>query len=315
MFKLAAIAMVLVLPAIGSLQPAASSQQPATGQEATSLLGTPLVPATPSPAAKARMEAQLAEAEAGLAADPDSPDALIWVGRRQAYLGRYTDAIATFSRGIERFPSDARFYRHRGHRYLTTRQITKAIADFEKAVELTRGQPDQIEPDGQPNARNIPTSTLQTNIWYHLGLAHYLRGDFEAAARAYEEDLKINPNDDNLVAVTHWAYMTARRRGLDAEATRLLEPITQDLNVIENGSYHRLLLMYKGEVPEEEMTRAVEEGLELVTLGYGIGNWHFYNGRQDKALEIWRRVLSQKDQWPAFGYLASEAEVARTGGM
>src|SRR5690606_33906672 len=107
----------------------------------------------------------------------------------------------------------------------------------------------------------------------------------------------------------------ARRRGLDAEATRLLEPITQDLNVIENGSYHRLLLMYKGEVPEEEMTRAVEEGLELVTLGYGIGNWHFYNGRQNKALEIWRRVLSQNDQWPAFGYLASEAEVARTGGM
>src|SRR5690606_28397619 len=135
-------------------------------------------------AAKARMEAQLAEAEAGLAADPDSHDALIWVGRRQAYLGRYTDAIATFSRGIERFPSDARFYRHRGHRYLTTRQITKAIADFENDEELTRGHADQIGPGRQPDARNMPTSTLHTNICYHLGTAHYLRGDFEAAARA-----------------------------------------------------------------------------------------------------------------------------------
>lgn len=260
--------------------------------------------------AQTRMLQQLAEAEAALAANPDSADALIWVGRRQAYLARYDDAIATFTRGIERFPSDARFYRHRGHRYITTRQFQKAIADFDKAVALTRGKPDEVEPDGQPNARGIPTSTLQTNIWYHLGLAHYLTGNFEAAARAYAEDLKINPNDDNLVAVTHWAYMTARRQGRDADAKRLLEPIRKDLNVIENGSYHRLLLMYKGELPEAELTKTVEAGLELVTTGYGIGNWHFYNGRRDRAYEIWERIVAT-DQKAAFGYIAAEAELAR----
>lgn len=312
---------VVLLPLVFFL-PATDNRKPTTGpdfaqaapagrQEATSLLGKPLVPAAPSAEAKARMEAQLAEAETALAASPDSADALIWVGRRQAYLGRYGDAIATFTRGIERFPADARFYRHRGHRYLTTRQLAKAVTDFEKAVELTRGQPDQVEPDGQPNARNIPTSTLQTNIWYHLGLAHYLRGNFEAASRAYAEDLKISPNDDNLVAVTHWAYMTARRLGRDAEAKTLLEPITKVLKVIENGSYHRLLLMYKGEVPEAEITAKTDEGLDLVTTGYGVGNWHFYNGRVQKALEVWNRILAQKDQWPAFGYLAAEAEMAR----
>ena len=257
------------------------------------------------------MENQLAAAEAALAASPGSADALIWVGRRQAYLGRYREAIATFTKGIERFPSEARFYRHPGHRYPPPRQLARAIDDFEKAVDLTRGTPDEVEPDGQPNAQNIPTSTLQTNIWYHLGLAHYLRGDFDQAARAYAEDLKISPNDDNLVAVTHWAYMAARRMGRDEAAKQLLEPITKDLRVIENGAYHRLLLMYKGEVPEEELTRAVDEGLELVTLGYGIGNWHFYNGRRDKAFETWGRLMAAKDQWPAFGYLAAEAEVAR----
>jgi tetratricopeptide (TPR) repeat protein len=178
-------------------------------------------------------------------------------------------------------------------------------------VELTRGKPDEVEPDGQPNARNIPTSTLQTNIWYHLGLAHYLTGNFAEAAKAYEEDLKINPNDDNLVAVTHWAYMTARRLGRDAEAKRLLEPITKDLKVIENGSYHRLLLMYKGELPEAELMKTVEAGLELVTTGYGVGNWHFYNGRRDQAMAVWKKILAAGDQWPAFGYLAAEAEMAR----
>ena len=253
---------------------------------------------------------QLAEAEAALKASPNSADALIWVGRRQAYLARYDDAIRTFTRGIERFPSDARFYRHRGHRFITTRQFAKAIDDFNKAVALTRGKPDEFEPDGQPNARGIPTSTLQTNIWYHLGLAHYLSGNFEEAARAYAEDLKINPNDDNLVAVTHWAYMTARRLGRDAEAKRLLEPIRRDLNVIENGSYHRLLLMYKGEVPEAEIMKTVEAGLELVTTGYGVGNWHFYNGRADQARQVWTRIIAT-DQKAAFGFIAAEAELAR----
>ena len=262
------------------------------------------------PSAQERMLQQLAEAEAALKANPDSADALIWVGRRQAYLARYDDAIATFTRGIARFPDDARFYRHRGHRYITTRQFQKAIDDFNKAVALTRGKPDEVEPDGQPNARNIPTSTLQTNIWYHLGLAHYLTGNFEAAARAYAEDLKINPNDDNLVAVTHWAYMTARRLGRDAEAKRLLEPIRKDLNVIENGSYHRLLLMYKGELPESELMKTVEAGLELVTTGYGVGNWHFYNGRTAEARDVWRRIVAT-DQKAAFGYIAAEQELRR----
>jgi tetratricopeptide (TPR) repeat protein len=297
--------------ALATLVLLASSHADQRQPEATSLLGKPLVPADPPADAKARMEKQLADAEQALAAAPASADALIWVGRRQAYLGRYQDAIATFTRGIAMFPSDARFYRHRGHRYITTRQLTKAIEDFTKAVALTRGQPDEVEPDGQPNARNIPTSTLQTNIWYHLGLAHYLTGNFEAAAKAYEEDLKINPNDDNLVAVTHWAYMTARRLGRDAEARRLLTPINKDLQVIENGSYHKLLLMYKGELAEGELLKTVEAGLELVTNGYGVGNWHFYNGRTAEAQAVWRRILEAESQWPAFGYLAAEAEIAR----
>ena len=259
---------------------------------------------------QARQLQQLADAEAALAKNPESPDALIWVGRRQAYLARYEDAIATFTKGIERFPADARFYRHRGHRYITVRQFDKAIADLKKGVELTRGHKDQVEPDGQPNARNIPTSTLQTNIWYHLGLAYYLKGDFVSAAGAYAEDLKINPNDDNLVAVTHWAYMTARRRGRDEEAKRLLEPIRKEMNVIENMSYHRLLLMYKGEIPESDLMKTVDAGLELVTTGYGVGNWHFYNGRQEQAREIWERIVAT-DQKAAFGYIAAEQELKR----
>jgi hypothetical protein len=50
--------------------------------------------------------------------------------------------------------------------------------------------------------------------------------------------------------------------------------------------------------------------VEDVTVGYGVGNWHWYQGRQAQAMRIWKGIL-ESPQWAAFGYLAAEAEVAR----
>jgi hypothetical protein len=152
--------------------------------EAVSLLGQPLVaPELPAEVRRDR-EAKLAEARAAVEARPDDPDALLWLGRRTAYLGRYREAIEIFSRGASRFPRDARFLRHRGHRHLSLRRFDLAAADLEAAARLVAGRPDEVEPDGLPNAAGIPTSTLHSNIWYHLGLARYLQGDFAAALPA-----------------------------------------------------------------------------------------------------------------------------------
>src|SRR6266545_6532508 len=124
---------------------------PATTVEAISLLGDSLRRPPLDSAAQARMEAQLAQARREADARPNDPDALIWVGRRTAYLGRFREAIAIFSDGIRRFPTDARMYRHRGHRYISVRRFDAAIADLRKATVLTSGKPDEVEPDGQPN--------------------------------------------------------------------------------------------------------------------------------------------------------------------
>ena len=107
-----------------------------------------------------------------------SADNLIWLGRRTAYMGHYKNAIDIYTKGIDQYSKDARFYRHRGHRYISIRCFNLAIKDFKKAARLTRGKPNEVEPDGLPNALNIPTSTLQGNIYYHLGLAYYLQGDY-----------------------------------------------------------------------------------------------------------------------------------------
>jgi tetratricopeptide (TPR) repeat protein len=281
----------------------------AAQQEAISLLGEPLHRPVMDEQTRVDFEQKLAKAEADFQKNPEDVDLLIWVGRRTAYLGRYRDAIAIYTRAIEKHPQNAKLYRHRGHRFLTVREIDKAISDFERAAELVHDRPDEIEPDGLPNAKNIPTSTLKTNIFYHLGLSYYLKADFERAEQAYRECMKFTKNDDMLVAVTHWLYMTLRRQGKQAED--LLKPIQKEMKVIEDFDYQSLCLLYKGELkPEDLLASSKDDGLSNATVSYGVGNWYFYNDQKEKAAGIFREIVAGKE-WAAFGYLAAEAELAR----
>jgi len=142
------------------------------------LLGDTLyAPALPE-TLRTRYERRLAEARRDFDQAPNEISNIIWLGRRTAYLGRFRDAIAIFSTGLQNHPDDARLFRHRGHRYITLRIFNLAVSDLEHAASLMAKRDDETEPDGLPNARNIPTGTLKFNIWYHLGLAHYLAGDF-----------------------------------------------------------------------------------------------------------------------------------------
>ena len=276
------------------------------GAEAISLLGEPL---HPSPAS-AEQQRDIEVARADYDADPDDADAIIWLGRRVGYTGAFRDAIEIFSEGIEKHPNDARMYRHRGHRWISVREFDRAIEDLSHAAGLVQGEEDEVEPDGQPNARGIPTSTLQSNIHYHLALARYLKGDFEGALPSYEAYMAVTANPDQLVAISHWWYMALRRLGRDMEAAAVLEPVTADLDVIENTSYHRLLLMYKGELDADELWDPESGDPAGVAVAYGVATWHLYNGREAQAAEMYRRIL-EGSGWAGFGYIASEAEIAR----
>lgn len=281
--------------------------------EIVTLLGERRPPPAIPEETRARLESQWELARDDASTRPEDPDALIWLGRRTAYLGRHEEAIGLFSDGIARWPEDARFYRHRGHRRITLRQFDAAVGDFEQAAKLIAGTPDQPEPDGQPNARNIPTSSLHFNVWYHLGLARYLLGRFDRALSAYWACYAVSGNPDALVATSHWLYMTLRRLGRDDEAGKVLMPILDEMDVIENGAYHRLLLLYTGSLAPEALLDAPANSnatLHDGTAGYGIGNWHLYNGRREQA-EDWFRRIYAGPQWAAFGFIAAEAELAR----
>jgi tetratricopeptide (TPR) repeat protein len=279
------------------------------GREATSLLGHPLMRPEITESNRARLEKELADARAAYARNPNDAEALIWLGRRTAYLNRFREAIAIFSQGIQKHPNDARIYRHRGHRYITVREFDNAIADLERAAALVRGKPDEVEPDGAPNRFNIPIGTLQSNIWYHLALAHYLKHDFAKALSAWQEAWKLASNDDRLVSTGDWLYMTYRRLGREQDAARVLERINKKMRILENEAYHKRLLMYKGELkPAEVLDFDNPDPVQIATSGYGVANWYLYNGQRDRATALFRQILQGKS-WQAFGFIAAEAEL------
>lgn len=304
---IALVPAVLLASCIGRRGP----PTPAGYPEATSLLGAPLYAVERPLARRQELETDLATAYAAYERDPDNADAIIWLGRRVAYLGRYRDALGIFSEGIRKHPQDPRMYRHRGHRWITVREFDRAVQDLEQAARLLRSRPDEVEPDGAANSRNEPRGTLYYSVWYHLGLAHYLRGDFSQAQYGFRNALAVSQNDDSRVAASDWMYMTLRRMGRQEEAAAVLEPIREGMDVIENGSYYRRLLMYKGLVsPDSLLAQPGQSATEAATLQYGVGNWHLYNGRVDQAEEIFWRVTSSED-WAPFGYIAAEADLRR----
>ena len=319
---LALSALAAALAATGC---ATSTVQPATATpagaaavggdvQAISFLGDTLRTLPLSAETRARYERQLGEARAAYERAPTDADSIVWLGRRLAYLGRFREAIDVYGRGIALHPDDAWLYRHRGHRWISVRELDRAVADLERATRLVAGTPDVVEPDGQPNARNVPIGTLQSNIAYHLGLAYYLQGDYERAAAVYRGELADARNDDRRVSTAHWLYMTLRRLGRDDEAAQVLAPISRQMQVIENDAYHRLLLLYRGELPVDSVLAVGPTGEMSVTdatAAYGVGNWHLYNGRRAEAERIFRRILAG-GQWGAFGYVAAERDLART---
>lgn len=283
--------------------------------QAISALGDTLYAPPLDPDTESRFETELQTAEAEYRSRPDDADAILSYGRHTAHLGNYQKAVAIFSDGIEKHPGDARFYRHRGHRYITLREFDKAIEDFKRASELVLSTDDQPESTDTTGENDENRSALQSNIWYHLGLAYYLTAQYEEAQNAYEECLRHSSTDDMRAAASHWLYMTLRRAGKDEMAGNILEPITEDMNIVENKSHHQLLMVFKGIFKPDMLLADAQDSdtLENTTVGYGLGNWHLINGRKDRAHELFHNVY-EGDQWQEPGYIAAEMELKRLSG-
>ena len=265
----------------------------------------------------------------------------ILAAKLRSYLNQHGEAVRILREGIARNPNSPHLHRHCGHFKISLRRFDDAIPNFQRAVELMDGMDDEIEyyqaelvpeierlilgqkiellaeptpvtEDTLANMKDVYKGTLKSSTWYHFALTHYLRGDFSAAADYYETALQYCVDDDMRVATIDWLYMSLRRAGREDEAQRLLESTDTDMHINE-PSYHRRIRMYKGELqPEDLLAPDASDRRSIATQGYGVGNWYLCNGDADKAVDVFRQVVTH-GQPAAFGFIAAEVDLARLG--
>jgi hypothetical protein len=126
--------------------------------------------------------------------------------------------------------------------------------------------------------------------------------------------MKVSGNDDLICATTDWLYMTYRRLGKDGEANAALERIHDQMNIIENDSYFKRLMMYKGKIAPSALLSVDENSddpaLTIATQGYGVANWYLCNGDSVKAKNLLTEILKGK-HFSAFGFIAAENDLGR----
>ncbi len=256
------------------------------------------------------MEEALAKAGTNYLEDTTDLIGIIWYGRRLAYTHRFQEAINLYSRGIVHHPKAPELYRHRGHRQITVRRFEAAIQDLEKAASLAQGKPRQVEPDGIPNKLNIPLSNLHYNIYYHLGVARYLSGNFSESVDAFRQSLAYADNDDLKVATAYWLVLCNLQLEKPNHVKQWLATIHPDMEIIENQAYYEQLLFFKN--PNARNLSLTFDTLQVIdpTRYYGISLWKESTG--DKALAaLLRRQILNNTNWAYFGYIAAEADSAR----
>ena len=230
----------------------------------------------------------IARAESALAADPRNIERIIALGVAQSGVRQYREAIATFTNGLALAPDNALLYRWRGHRYLSTRQLDRALRDLTRGARLD--------------------STMY-GIWYHLGIVKFARRDFSGAVDAFARALPMAPDSGERAGSVDWLWMSLSRAGRSAEAQALLD---RKPDVTPGGNaYDQRLRLYRGQVaPDSVFTPADTSDISVATISYGVGNWYLVRGDPVQARRWFERSVASGG-WPAFGFILSEIELRK----
>lgn len=209
------------------------------------------------------------------------------LGAAQSAARRYREAIETYSLAIREHPDAAVLYRWRGHRRLTLRQFLLARGDLEIATQLD--------------------STLY-GAWYHLGVVRFVDGDFPGAADAFRRALPLAPDPAERAGSVDWLWQSLARQRDTIAAVALLA--SRPDSIPAGNAYATRLRLYRGEIgPDEVLGAADTAAVQRTTLAFGVGSWYLARGDSAQARRWFERAVAAEEGWPAFGFIAAEAEL------
>lgn len=261
--------------------------------ETYSLLGEPLYAAVAhGPEERPALERAAEEARAAMEQAPDDVAAIRAYAKTLASgLAHYREAIALLDEAIARLPQETMLRCDRGHYLVNLRRFEEARAELSRAAEE------------RPESHDI---------WYHLGLAHWMLGETEEALTAWRKALEASSLESHHVAYSDWIYLALRRLGRRDEAMDAIRSIHPDMVTTGNNHlYLKRLLFYQGAISEEELLRVFEQGGLAFASAFGLGCWHLCEGNEARANELFEQVVEGGTAWGGFAHVAAEAELAR----
>lgn len=285
----------------------AGSGAEAPAPEAYSFSGAPLPRPEVPVEVRARTYERIAELEAKAG---KSEEDYLTLGYLYVEVGRFRGAIDAYGRGLAAYPDSFRLLRHRGHRYLNTRQLDAARADLERARALLEGEDDAAVPEYRLSGAAF--GTYEHWIWYHLGLHRYLTGDPDGAAEAFRRCVSTATQDSFRVGATDWLWNSLQKAGRPEEAAAALAALPRELDVPEGYPYLQRVRVYRGELDPMTLLDLDEPGTWTgrdVTLGYGIAHWLRLQGETALAERIHERILAA-DAWNLWAHVATDREQA-----
>ena len=227
----------------------------------------------------------VARAQAAVTADPKNVDKLFTLGMAQTSIRQMREAITTFGAAIAIDPNQGRFYRQRGHRHISIGEFGKAMADLTKGRKL---------------------DSMDYGIWYHLGVANFEAGRFDAAAKAFARGRTMPPSANEYTGSTDWLWMSLARAGRTKEADQMVRTLPDTFKIPEHYAYGRRLMLYRGELgPDAVVAGGDTSDVQQATLNFGVGTWYLAKHDTVHARTHFERAVATKG-WPAFAYLLSE---------
>ena len=229
-----------------------------------------------------------------LAQNPENAD--LWIKRGLALVEQnlMREAVESYSKALCLEPFNWLAYRNRAHRHLSCWEFQEACSDFIMSTRLV------------PNTVDIHEIW---EAWYLLALSHYLLGEYEKAADAYQTCYGLARGDD-IITTTGWYWSTLMRLGRKEEAEKILAPITKETQFeASREAYFSTLRMFKGwGSPEDTEAQCnMPDCKDKFTRLYAISNYYYITGDLENSNRVIDRILEEAgpEWWMVFGYLAA----------
>ena len=98
---------------------------------------------------------------------------------------------------------------------------------------------------------------------------------------------------------------------MSAQAEEAIAAIPADLDTNQEHPYFKRVMVYKGEWDAREILDIDKPGADWtagdITAGYGIGSWFRYNGDDETAELIHRKIL-ETPYWNAWAWVVTDRE-------